>query len=214
MENKLLREKIRDLDLRISDLAEYLKISRPTLYKYIDMYEEGNRGTIDTKILNLFDYIQNSKNIGNSNVIYYIMNNIIENSNTNNSEEDKRMKIKSLSAGLLYSAMTVLALFFSFAEGRAQDAIEIVHVVGVVTDMAGEPLPGVSVVVQGTQHGTSTDVDGQYSITVAKGAILSYRFIGFETEDRYCDIIKERFRQYLERYPGTPEGGNPKVIEK
>ena len=96
MENKLLREKIRDLDLRISDLAEYLKISRPTLYKYIDMYEEGNRSTIDTKILNLFDYIQNSKNIGSNNVIYYIMNNIVENSNTNNTEEDKRMKIKSL----------------------------------------------------------------------------------------------------------------------
>ena len=84
------------MDLRISDLAEYLKISRPTLYKYIDMYEEGDRSTIDTKILNLFDYIQNSKNIGNSNVIYYIMNNIIENGNLNNSEEDKRMKIKSL----------------------------------------------------------------------------------------------------------------------
>lgn len=96
MENKLLRDRIRDLDLRISDLAEYLKISRPTLYKYIDMYEEGNRSTIDTKILNLFDYIQNKKNIGNSNVIYYIMNNVIENINLNNSEEDKRIKIKSL----------------------------------------------------------------------------------------------------------------------
>ncbi|ACN83505.1 hypothetical protein JQ824_02170 [Brachyspira hyodysenteriae] len=96
MENKLLREKIRDLDLRISDLAEYLKISRPTLYKYIDMYEEGNRSTIDTKILNLFDYIQNTKNIGSNNVIYYIMNNIVENINTSNTEEDKRMKIKSL----------------------------------------------------------------------------------------------------------------------
>ena len=88
MENKLLREKIRDLDLRISDLAEYLKISRPTLYKYIDMYEEGNRSTIDTKILNLFDYIQNTKNIGSNNVIYYIMNNIVENVNTNNTEEE------------------------------------------------------------------------------------------------------------------------------
>lgn len=96
MENKLLREKIRDLDLRISDLAEYLKISRPTLYKYIDMYEEDNRSTIDTKILNLFDYIQNTKNIGSNNVIYYIMNNIVENINTSNTEEDKRMKIKSL----------------------------------------------------------------------------------------------------------------------
>ncbi|MCZ9963633.1 helix-turn-helix transcriptional regulator [Brachyspira hyodysenteriae] len=96
MENKLLREKIRNLYLRISDLAEYLKISRPTLYKYIDMYEEGNRGTIDTKILNLFDYIQNGKNIGSNNVIYYIMNNIVENTNLNNTEENKRMKIKSL----------------------------------------------------------------------------------------------------------------------
>lgn len=111
------------------------------------------------------------------------------------------MKIKSLSAGLLYSAMTVLALFFSFAEGRAQDAIEIVHVVGVVTDMAGEPLAGVSVVVQGTQHGTSTDVDGQYSITVAKGAILSYSFIGFETKT--VKVTKARYDIVLEEEAQT-----------
>lgn len=111
------------------------------------------------------------------------------------------MKIKLLSAGLLYSAMTVLVLFFSFAEARAQDAIEIVHVVGVVTDMAGEPLPGVSVVVQGTQHGTSTDVDGQYSITVAKGAILSYSFIGFETKT--VKVTKARYDIVLEEEAQT-----------
>lgn len=97
--------------------------------------------------------------------------------------------------------MTVLVLFFSFAEARAQDAIEIVHVVGVVTDMAGEPLPGVSVVVQGTQHGTSTDVDGQYSITVAKGAILSYSFIGFETKT--VKVTKARYDIVLEEEAQT-----------
>ena len=111
------------------------------------------------------------------------------------------MKIKSLSAGLLYSAMTVLALVSSFSEVKAQDAIEIVHVVGVVTDMAGEPLPGVSVVVPGTQHGTSTDVDGQYSITVEKGSVLSYSFIGFETKT--VKVTKARYDIVLEEEAQT-----------
>ena len=111
------------------------------------------------------------------------------------------MKIKSLSAGLLYSAMTVLALFSSFAEVRAQDAIEIVDVVGVVTDMAGEPLAGVSVVVQGTQHGTSTDVNGQYSIIVEKGSVLSYSFIGFETKT--VKVTKARYDIVLEEEAQT-----------
>ncbi|MCS2764074.1 carboxypeptidase-like regulatory domain-containing protein [Bacteroides ovatus] len=35
---------------------------------------------------------------------------------------------------------------------------------GTVTDGIGEPLPGVSVVVKGTTHGTITDVNGKYSI--------------------------------------------------
>ncbi len=39
-----------------------------------------------------------------------------------------------------------------------------VAVQGTVTDESGEPLPGVNVLVKGTQKGTATDFDGRYKI--------------------------------------------------
>ena len=44
MEQKFLRDKIRDLGLRLIDLSEYLEVSRPTMYKYIELYEQGHKG--------------------------------------------------------------------------------------------------------------------------------------------------------------------------
>ena len=54
-------------------------------------------------------------------------------------------------------------------------------VTGTVTSQEdGGPLPGVSVVIQGTTTGTVTDLDGQYSINVPTGnPTLEFSFIGF-----------------------------------
>lgn len=41
-----------------------------------------------------------------------------------------------------------------------------VKVTGTVTDDNGEPLPGVSIIIKGTSKGTTTDANGNYSITV------------------------------------------------
>ncbi|MFV0267699.1 MAG: SusC/RagA family TonB-linked outer membrane protein, partial [Draconibacterium sp.] len=49
-----------------------------------------------------------------------------------------------------------------------------------VVDEGGEPLPGVSVVVQGTTTGTVTNVDGRYSLAVPSGATLVFTFIGMQ----------------------------------
>jgi TonB-linked SusC/RagA family outer membrane protein len=46
----------------------------------------------------------------------------------------------------------------------------------------GEALPGVNILVQGTSTGTVTDVDGNYRLSVASDAVLSFSFIGYETE--------------------------------
>ncbi|WP_194974027.1 SusC/RagA family TonB-linked outer membrane protein [Aquiflexum lacus] len=47
----------------------------------------------------------------------------------------------------------------------------------------GQPLPGVSVLVQNTTIGTVTDIDGNYSISVPTGnSVLNYSFIGFESQ--------------------------------
>ncbi len=45
----------------------------------------------------------------------------------------------------------------------------------------GLPLPGVSVVVEGTGHGTITNIDGEYSLEVESGVNLVFSFIGFES---------------------------------
>lgn len=54
---------------------------------------------------------------------------------------------------------------------------------GKVTDQAGEPLPGVTVLVEGTQVGTVTDVDGDYSLDVpAERDTLVFSFVGMQTQ--------------------------------
>jgi iron complex outermembrane receptor protein len=55
-------------------------------------------------------------------------------------------------------------------------------VTGVVTDNDGFPLPGVTVVVQGTTIGSITDIDGRYNLSVSEGDMLNFSFIGFVTE--------------------------------
>ena len=55
-----------------------------------------------------------------------------------------------------------------------------VQVSGVITDATdGSPLIGASVVVKGTQTGTSTDVDGRYAFQVPADAVLQFVYIGY-----------------------------------
>ncbi|CAL2088112.1 SusC/RagA family TonB-dependent receptor precursor [Tenacibaculum sp. 190524A02b] len=52
-------------------------------------------------------------------------------------------------------------------------------ITGVVTSKAdGEPLPGVSVLIQGTTKGVETDFDGNYEIKVNTGDTLTFTYVG------------------------------------
>ena len=63
--------------------------------------------------------------------------------------------------------------------GKKPTTAITVTVRGHITDRAGEPLIGVSVIA-GTQ-GVASDVDGNYSITVPEGTILEYTYVGYTT---------------------------------
>ncbi|MBO0355073.1 TonB-dependent receptor [Muricauda ruestringensis] len=54
---------------------------------------------------------------------------------------------------------------------------------GKVVDNAGTPIPGVSILVQGTSKGTTTDFDGNYSIMADAGDVLMFSYIGFVTQE-------------------------------
>ena len=78
--------------------------------------------------------------------------------------------------------MSLFLLSTLLHEAMAQDRT----VTGRVTEAASnQGLPGVTVLVQGTQVGTSTDVNGNYSIKVpASGTTLVFSFIGYTTIER------------------------------
>lgn len=62
--------------------------------------------------------------------------------------------------------------------GIPQEGIKIS---GVVTDMKGEVLTGVTVRIEGTSVGCATDVDGKYSLIIpTRDVVLTYTFIGMQ----------------------------------
>jgi len=75
----------------------------------------------------------------------------------------------------------ILALLLTFQWGQAQDT----RITGVVTSRAdATPIPGAIIAVKGTNHGTQTDADGKYSITVSPKDTLRISFIGFSAVEQ------------------------------
>lgn len=91
---------------------------------------------------------------------------------------------KAMLTFALTACLSVLCLNASGAVSSVNsEAPDGKNVTGVVRDSEG-PLPGVSVLVQGTRKGVVTDADGKYSIDVrsVKNPILEFSFIGCKTE--------------------------------
>ena len=74
----------------------------------------------------------------------------------------------------------LLLLLASFAFGMSAAMAQSVS--GKVTDGAnGEGLPGVAVVVEGSNTGVMSDMDGMYRIQAATGDVLTFSFVGYNT---------------------------------
>jgi TonB-dependent SusC/RagA subfamily outer membrane receptor len=80
-------------------------------------------------------------------------------------------------------AVVVVALLSAFVSAGAVSA-QGQTVTGQVTDAEdGEPLPGVNIVVVGTNTGTTTDREGQYALNVpATADSLSFSFVSYATQ--------------------------------
>jgi len=73
-----MREKLKKINLRLTELAHYLNISRPTLYKYLEEYESRKYKDIDKNTKRVFDFIKKTSTISKIAVIDYIINKIFD----------------------------------------------------------------------------------------------------------------------------------------
>lgn len=69
-----MKEKLNSLNMRLTELAHYLNLSRPTLYKYIDEYENRKYKDIDKRTRQVFDFIRKKSTISKIAVIDFIIN--------------------------------------------------------------------------------------------------------------------------------------------
>ncbi|MCB0375022.1 MAG: carboxypeptidase-like regulatory domain-containing protein, partial [Sinomicrobium sp.] len=100
------------------------------------------------------------------------------------------MKSKFIGVLMLLMAFVVHA---SFAQQRT--------ITGNVTDEDGIVLPGVSIVVKGTNRGTQTDFDGNYTIEASVGETLVFTYLGQRKEERTIgasDLINIRMTEETE----------------
>lgn len=75
----------------------------------------------------------------------------------------------------IFNKLLVLILMLLPVVLQAQN----VNVTGLIVDEADEPLPGVSILIEGTTRGTTTDLDGKFVLSAANGNKLKISYIGY-----------------------------------
>jgi TonB-linked SusC/RagA family outer membrane protein len=83
-------------------------------------------------------------------------------------------KIKNM-IKFLKQIQTLFLLFLSIGIFAQQS------VSGLITDNSGNALPGVNVIIKGTNVGVSSDFDGNFQINADNGQILVFSYIGYQT---------------------------------
>ena len=85
-----------------------------------------------------------------------------------------------LNISMLRKLLLMLVMVFSFTITQAQQKV----VTGTVTDANdGMGIPGVSIVVKGTTIGTTTNIDGNYTLEADASSTLVYSFVGYKTQE-------------------------------
>ena len=91
--------------------------------------------------------------------------------------------IWSLSAAMSISVAPMMAEVSSDVRNFGTQLVtQVKSVTGTIIDETGEPMIGVSVLVQGTTTGTVTDLDGKFVLEVPANATLVISYIGYKTQ--------------------------------
>src|SRR5690606_7656930 len=101
--------------------------------------------------------------------------------------QDKPEAYKTLEKPVLINSThrsTLSLLTLAPPELPTKVRMERIPVSGLVLDDQGEPLPGVSILIKGTQQGTITDSEGRFSIQIPdENTVLVFSFVGYISQE-------------------------------
>jgi TonB-linked SusC/RagA family outer membrane protein len=86
--------------------------------------------------------------------------------------------------GITYKVLdNKLVVLKDLSEEASLTDMRDIRVSGRVTTVNGDPLAGVSITVKGTRTGTTTDILGNYALTVPDKAVLVFSYVGYEAKE-------------------------------
>jgi TonB-linked SusC/RagA family outer membrane protein len=95
-----------------------------------------------------------------------------------------KKKLSNVKKSIITVMLLCVAAFFVEAAGNMPFQEETLTIRGKVLDTDGNPIPGTSVLVKGTSIGTTTDMEGDYTLrNVPRGSTLVFSFIGYVTQE-------------------------------
>ena len=119
-------------------------------------------------------------------------------------------------SGYAYSIVNNQIVIVKSAASAVQQQNKVT-VTGVVKDKSGETLIGVAVIIKGTSTGVTTDVNGNYSISVLPSDILQFSFLGMKTiekaipANRVLNVVMEEDVKMLQEAVVTGYGNFKKA---
>lgn len=109
----------------------------------------------------------------------------------------------------------ILLMLGAMLPGFAQSSL--VRVSGVVVDSDGNRIPGVGVIEKGTDRGTGSGLNGEFSLNVTKGSVIVFSALGYEEqempEEKLHDatVVLSESSQFLEETVVVGYGVQKKV---
>ena len=148
-----------------------IKSTKATTVKLDLIYNVSNAGWFPT-------YDIRVKNINNPLNLVYKAN---VKQNTKVDWNNVKLSFSSADPNISSEAPELKTHFLNYNSSPPVYTKNIKTVSGIVSDDSG-PLPGVSILIDGTTVGTETDFDGHYTITIPENtSTLSYSYLGYLT---------------------------------
>lgn len=123
-----MKERLRELGIKTTELSEYMRISRPSLYKYVSLYESGDYGSIPEKVLRVFKYIDRHSKLTKEQVVSFTICEFSESEISDKKEAIRNYLMRSNAndpkVGLMYALVTTHQLD-SIAEYLSRACIKL-----------------------------------------------------------------------------------------
>ena len=112
--------------------------------------------------------------------IYYIAANLNQKKPISNLILKFMIQLKDIFNGTqIFQKLKKVLLFTILMVGT--NAIGQISISGTISDSDG-PLPGASIIVQGSNVGVTSDFDGNFTIEANEGDVLELSYVGFKTQ--------------------------------